>query len=190
MNHNQTAVENTTLKKDTLTVWLNANTAPCSRMNARITLASCRDNQQQSKFDNRCTGCRGLFDQTEPITPAELPLVFWETPQPPQKEAAWIDDIDRLNDDDLDELLGGYFFEEETEQQKQKRPEPFYINDLPDTRGRRVRVYIGCCVRCGGYMVNTVERYDDIKDDDVYRCFICGWRTSPGYEINRACGAV
>lgn len=46
-------------------------------------------------------------------------------------------------------------------------------------------VYIGRCKRCNGYMINALERHGGIKDDDVYRCFTCGWRTSPVYQFNR-----
>ncbi len=50
---------------------------------------------------------------------------------------------------------------------------------------RKVAVYTGRCHRCGGYMVNSPEAQFSIRDESVYRCFTCGWRTSPGYEFNR-----
>jgi ribosomal protein L44E len=50
----------------------------------------------------------------------------------------------------------------------------------------RIAVYIGRCKRCGGYMVNALEgRQFGRRIDDVYRCFSCGWRTSPQYAWNR-----
>jgi DNA-directed RNA polymerase subunit RPC12/RpoP len=163
-------------------------------MAARITVVACSDNQQQSKFDNRCTGCRGLFDQAEPVAATSLPLSFLEELEEPQPSAeepdtsTASDDQYRpdLDDDELEELLAEYFPDEVAEQQEQEHRDTVCLDDLPDTRGRRVPVYIGRCVRCGGYMINAMERYDGIKDDDVYRCFTCGWRTSPVYEINRA----
>jgi hypothetical protein len=51
---------------------------------------------------------------------------------------------------------------------------------------RRVAVFVGRCHKCGGYMMNALERHDGIRDDEVYRCFNCGWRTSPRYQFNRA----
>lgn len=173
--------------------WLAANTAFCLRMAARITVATCLDNQQQSKLDNRCTGCRGLFDQAEPVAVSPLPLACFDEPeesQPNHEETdfrAASDDQDRpdLDDDVLEELLAEYFPDEAAEQQEQERLEPICLDDVSDNKQRRVQVYVGRCARCGGYMINALERHDGIKDDEVYRCFTCGWRTSPGYEINR-----
>ena len=53
---------------------------------------------------------------------------------------------------------------------------------------RRFAVFMGRCPRCKGFMINIPERYNDIRDDDVYRCFTCGYRTSPGYQWNRQQG--
>ncbi len=51
---------------------------------------------------------------------------------------------------------------------------------------RPVRVYIGRCQKCGGYMVLAAfERCDGKEDREVYRCFNCGWRISPAYDYNR-----
>lgn len=174
--------------------WLAANSALCLRMDARITVTGCLDNQRQSKFDNRCIGCRGLFDQAEPVAATPLPLDFLDEPeesQPaPEETDFWTasDDHDRLgpDEDELEELLAEYFPDEATVQQTQEQRELTCVNDQSKDESRRVSVYVGRCARCGGYMVNALERYDGIKDDDVYRCFTCGWRTSPGYEINRA----
>lgn len=50
---------------------------------------------------------------------------------------------------------------------------------------RRFAVYMGRCRKCSGYMVNTREHQFDSRDEDIYRCFNCGWRTSPKYRDNR-----
>jgi len=56
----------------------------------------------------------------------------------------------------------------------------------PKERRKRVRVYVGRCMRCDGYMFPAAKEYrGDIVDDEVYRCFNCGWHTSPAYEYNR-----
>lgn len=53
-------------------------------------------------------------------------------------------------------------------------------------RKNRVSVYMGRCQRCSGFMVHGVKEYHDgVVDDEVYRCFNCGWRTSPAYDYNR-----
>lgn len=54
---------------------------------------------------------------------------------------------------------------------------------------RRVRVYMGTCQKCSGYMVHDAKEYKgSITDDEVYRCFNCGWRISPEYHYNRSKG--
>jgi len=51
---------------------------------------------------------------------------------------------------------------------------------------RKFAVYMGRCRKCGGYMVRGAkESHDGTTDDDVHRCYNCGWRTSPGYDYNR-----
>lgn len=56
----------------------------------------------------------------------------------------------------------------------------------PNERRKRVQVYVGRCVRCDGYMFPAAKEYrGGIVDDEVYRCFNCGWHTSPAYEYNR-----
>jgi hypothetical protein len=51
---------------------------------------------------------------------------------------------------------------------------------------RKVAVFMGRCHKCGGYMANDRERQFSEKDEEVYRCFTCGWRVSPVYAFNRA----
>lgn len=179
---------------DPYSVWLEANTAVCLRLSARITQTGCRDNQLQSKFDNRCTGCRGLFDQTEPVAVVPVSFDFLDEPeesQPDQEETDFWTATDNhnrpeLDEDVLEELLAEYFPDDEADQKEEEHErEPVYLDDPKTDKLRRVPVYVGRCARCSGYMVNTLERRDGIRDDAVYRCFACGWRTSPGYEINR-----
>ncbi len=163
-------------------------------MRATITAAACTANQKQSSLDNRCTGCRGLFNQTEPVAVTPLPFASLdeveEAAPASENSGDWQypDSQDRfdLTEDELDELLSEYFPDETTDRQEQEQRERIYLDDPMDARPRRVPVYIGRCTRCHGYMINALERYDGIKDDNVYRCCGCGWRTSPGYEINRA----
>lgn len=180
---------------DGVALWFAANQAGyCIRMRATITAAACTANQKQSSLDNRCTGCRGLFDQIAPVVAAALPFASLnevEEAAPASEDSGdWQnpDSQDRLDltEDELDELLSEYFPDETTDRQEQEQRERIYLDDPPDARPRRVPVYIGRCARCRGYMINALERYDGIKDDNVYRCCSCGWRTSPGYEINRA----
>jgi predicted SprT family Zn-dependent metalloprotease len=47
-------------------------------------------------------------------------------------------------------------------------------------------VFMGRCPRCRGFMQNDRERQFNERDEHVYRCFTCGWRTSPIYNENRA----
>lgn len=50
----------------------------------------------------------------------------------------------------------------------------------------RIRVFEGRCRKCGGYMShNYRECQGPTIDDEVYRCFNCGWRVSPIYSENR-----
>lgn len=59
----------------------------------------------------------------------------------------------------------------------------------PVERSRKVPVYVGRCIRCDGYMTHSFrEAGDDGIDDAVYRCFNCGWRTSPKYYENSRYG--
>lgn len=68
---------------------------------------------------------------------------------------------------------------------KEEHPAEIQVRGYLPEKPLRVAVYRGRCIRCGGYMINALERHDGIHDDDVYRCFCCGWRTSPVYETNR-----
>ena len=59
------------------------------------------------------------------------------------------------------------------------------IRDRPEPV-RRVRVFIGRCVRCSGYMVRAGREWrGSIMDDEVYHCFNCGWYISPKLDYNR-----
>jgi len=66
-------------------------------------------------------------------------------------------------------------------------PEPLRVEIVePPERKRHVKVYVGRCLKCEGYMVPAPwEGHDGIADREVYRCFNCGWRISPAYDYNR-----
>lgn len=189
--------------------WLAENSAYCHRLSARITLRACLENQQLSTgADLRCVGCNGLYDQTAPTAP-RLYLVSTpietETAQEPEaltevdlsglalgispenaarileQNPALVRELLALASED-DEQEPAVIEEDGTEEER-----PAARQDRRDSRGhpRQVAVYQGRCVRCGGYVTNDLERHDDIRDDEVYRCLSCGWRTSPAYEYNR-----
>jgi len=179
--------------------WLMLNTGYCNRLSASVTVAVCEGNQKigREKFgDLRCAGCGGLDDQRL-ISPLKngrsvLELVCAErsdshgaitdTHQP--ADAHEVEQpATTLDDNTITDLLADLFPEDDEEAATdQKFVE---LIDPPETRRRRVAVYTGRCCRCGGYMTNDLERHDGIKDHDVYRCFMCGWRTSPEYANNR-----
>lgn len=186
------------IQSDCYAEWQAANGAAwCQRLSATITPVTCEEQQQQSggKYgDFRCQGCKGLHDQPEPQPECPV-LTFVQRPEElarpdASNEGAGIGEDDRhdsqcqMDDEELDDFLAEMFPDDGTDDDEVE--ERAYIEDPPETIGRRAMVYMGRCRRCGGYMTNDLERHDGIKDDDVYRCFTCGWRTSPGYERNRA----
>ncbi len=175
--------------------WLEKNALYCNRYHARLTPATCAANRE--KFgEERCAGCGGLEDQVrEPER--RSPIVIYSEPEPEE-----IPGVDPEVDDD--EFGQDYFpaeIEETTIQEKGLNDfqrellaqlEDDWEEDEPERRPepkkklkRRYAVYLGRCPRCSGYMVNIPEFHDSIRDDDVYRCFTCGHRTSPTYEWNR-----
>lgn len=150
--------------------------------------------------DLRCQGCKGLYDQPGPqLERPVLTFVHHADKAPNElanadasKKGAEIGADDRcenrcqLDDEALDDFLAEMFPNDADEDEDELCRERSYIKDIPENTGRRVAVFMGRCTRCGGYMTNDLERHDGIKDDDVYRCFTCGWRTSPRYANNRA----
>jgi hypothetical protein len=176
--------------------WIAENTVLCYRMAARISTDACRKNQQVScgeKGDYRCEGCGGLNRQNAPgEARPRLAIVMTveHEPEPATQEVAENHDgfqvvsLEELDDsgideDELDEELLALFpeYAEEVRIALEKPKKP--------AKAHRVAVYAGRCKRCSGYMTNDLERHDGIKDDEIYRCFTCGWRTSPAYEWNR-----
>jgi len=188
--------------------WLNLNAQHCNRYHARLTQVGCEENRQ--KLDaSRCTGCDGLEDVQRELERRE-PVVIHCEPESDdpmtQALAGALQDI--LNGEDDEELLEDPEAEEfddetpedelsgvshrllalleaETEESlSERRPVP------EQNSKRRVAVFMGRCPHCKGYMANIIEWYDGIKDDAVYRCYNCGWRTSPKYEQNRQLAAT
>ncbi|ABK99996.1 hypothetical protein [Pelobacter propionicus] len=198
---------------DPYAAWLAANAvAYCQRMRATITHTACAENKQRSDQacgDNRCRFCDGLDDQAGPV-PEHQPEIIPDTcfpevvdgpPVADLADDALVKGIDVepparigatvMDDVEMEELLSELFGDEGSEDEDEERGEQrrvVYLDDPPERR-QSVPVYIGRCRRCGGYMLNALERHDGIIDDDVYRCFSCGWRTSKTYETNRILAA-
>jgi hypothetical protein len=135
-------------------------------------------------------------EETEPAEAIELEIV---ADPDPGDDGAEIGDLDGLNNLEIDftleqlealcpglskelaALLGDEFKEEPEEAETPARRPCRNVSGKP----HRVAVYMGRCRKCGGYMLNALERREGIRDDEVYKCHACGWRTSPGYEWNR-----
>jgi hypothetical protein len=178
-------------------------------LRATITPAACAENKRrsyQAYGNHRCRFCGGLNDQARPVpecqpVPAEAacpPKIVDETPVANLADETPITRIaaepaarigaQYADELELEELLSDLFGEDEEEEPEPKKRRVVYLEDPPEKRNS-VPVYTGRCTRCGGYMLNALERHDGIIDDDVYRCCSCGWRTSKTYEINRALAA-
>lgn len=182
--------------------WLSEQALYCNRYNARLTPVHCEKNRQRTD-DCRCVGCSGLEEQQRELERQE-PVVFYSDPEPEEMDPAPLmqalvgalrevldGDEEELSFDDQEEpdvevatgltgfqrellfLLGDDLEEPVTERKRVKKGP------------RRFAVFMGRCPRCSGLMINAPERYGDIRDDDVHRCFTCGYRTSPGYQWNR-----
>jgi len=177
--------------------WLVDNALYCNRYHARLTALHCEENRHRIR-GCRCSGCCGLEDQQRELERPE-PVVFFSgepeedlDPEPLKEALAEalqeaLNEVDELEEEtageltglqrDLLALMGDDFEEELIERQPVKKER------------RRFAVFQGRCPRCKGYMVNAPERYNDIRDEDVYRCFACSYRTSPAYQQNRELGA-
>jgi hypothetical protein len=198
---------------DPYAAWLAINAVGyCQRMSATLTHASCAENKRRScqKFGAlRCQFCGGLDDQqypaperpARPVEKNDLPKVVDGPPVADLADETILKGIGAepaarigaaaMDDVEMEELLSELFGDECSEDEEESQDEPrrvVYLEDPPERR-QSVPVYTGRCQRCGGYMVNALERHDGIIDDDVYRCFSCGWRTSKTYELNRALAA-
>jgi len=181
-------------------VWIASNTAKCHRLDAWISEATCISNRavSEGKFgDGRCTGCNGLHDQPkhEVRLRAVIPSVDNATvenaaqkeDQRPRDEEnsapVLVEELKPDGDPLTCALLAGLrsLLSDEEDDQPVKPP-----RGVRKKSHKRVQVFSGRCTRCNGYMVHGAkEAHDGIIDDDVYRCFNCGWRTSPGYSYNR-----
>ncbi|EKD36403.1 MAG: hypothetical protein ACD_75C01523G0005 [uncultured bacterium] len=194
--------------------WLQLNTSYCKRLAAWITARSCDSNRVLSSSkvgDLRCNGCNGLHDQVLTATPiltdslhhALAELLEEDTQQEEQSELQNLGDdsgaMDNLSmdEDDLDdEVLALFpelreFFEVREPEQDVPLTKHLAEQEVPITRhkvkasNKKYAVLIGRCKRCHGYMQNDIEWHHGEHDDDIHRCFTCGWRTSPVYAWNR-----
>jgi len=147
--------------------WLNQKTLFCHRYQAKISPAACERllNSSRESESGGCNCCAGLENQephphTQTMNPVG-PLLS----RARYDFVGWFSTIqgDGFSPDEADDLL-------------YRKPQ----------KGKyRVPVFMGRCRRCGGWMQNTIERHGGERDDNVYRCIACGWRTSPEYEANR-----
>jgi hypothetical protein len=193
------------LSDETAATWLAANGAvQCHRLNATITTDACLTNMyvsERKSTDLRCAGCGGLDNQPGPersfLPPVVVEKTAIETPEMDaipmaisetevEEELALEDFEDNesgfvlaitvqgIRSDSFDKKLLAML--EATFEEEKPRP----------VRNRRFAVFMGRCPRCGGYMANSPEP----EDFNVYRCFGCGWRSSPEYQQNRLLCAV
>ena len=173
---------------DPIITWQAANgVAWCNRMTAKITHATCEENQRKFGY-LRCQNCGGLDSQPEP-RPECPSLVIVRSKDLEPVATTVIETLtgtgaNDLDETEIDELLADLFQEDEDCEDEEQR-EVAYLEDAPEATNRRVAVYIGRCIRCNGYMANDREKQFDVRDEDVYRCFTCGWRISPRYANNR-----
>lgn len=187
--------------------WLAANSVYCVRYQARLSMTACDRNRSLSAGDLRCEGCGGLHDQPPPLPALRLvsdergdtesgakedrqsqaandePLPAEET-----EDLSFLDDlVIELSGEQLEEFCPGL---PEELAGMSKGEAPLLDEAQPPARlkreapRRKVAVFLGRCLRCGGYMINDQERQFDERDEEVYRCFSCGWRISPVYVFN------
>jgi DNA-directed RNA polymerase subunit M/transcription elongation factor TFIIS len=195
--------------------WLAANTVYCSRYQARLSPVACAQNRALRYDDCRCEGCGGLHDQPPPLPalrlvaptrhasedePDTAPLA--STAEVLQYEVVCFDQVGEADEtlalladlgielaEEQLEALCSELSEETGEPRTEDtlRLDKEALSDRRDRKSRRrkVAVFVGRCHRCGGYMVNDRERQFDETDEEIYRCFSCGWRISPVYAFNR-----
>jgi hypothetical protein len=167
--------------------WLLQNALFCNRLHARITLQVCEENRAKSD-DLRCEGCTGLEDQERGI-PRKEPVVFFSEPSLEDREvveASETDGSDTFDSDEpyvepVDDDLEGELLSLLEDDFEELIPEPA----IKQNKCKQVAVFMGRCPICDGYMVNAPEQQYSVRDEEVYRCFCCGFRTSPSYEWNR-----
>lgn len=187
---------------DLIAAWQTANSAAwCRRLAATITHAACEENQRRSTHkygDMRCQGCGGLDNQVAPQPEHPALAVVWDADKGASEQSMADDDGDLaeigatdqcgclLDDEELEDFLAEMFPIDDLDDEDESERERTFLDDPQEPKGRPVPVYVGRCARCGtGYMSNDLETQFDVRDEDVYRCHSCGWRTSPRYENNR-----
>lgn len=194
----------TQIDNNVIAAWQTANGAAwCRRLAATITHTVCVENQRRSTHkygDLRCQGCGGLDNQAEMLQPKHPALALvWDADMEPDGPpmANGSEDVadtymaDRcgcnFDNEEIDDLLAEMFPFDDLDDEGGEEKQKGNLEAPPEPRGRRVPVYVGRCARCGGgYMSNDLEMQFDVRDECVYRCHSCGWRTSPQYENNRA----
>lgn len=131
-------------------------------------------------------GARGWEDQEREI-PRKEPIVFFSEPELDDREVVKQSESDESDTLDLDEPIDDFddfkgvlhsLLEDDFEELEPERPPK-------QDKHRKVAVFMGRCPRCAGYMLNAPERQYSVRDEEVYRCFCCGFRTSPSYLWNR-----
>jgi len=184
--------------------WMKLNTAYCKRLCVWLSGRACEINRQYSNSatgDLRCRGCNGLNDQAPPLDvmlSRSLQLALEEVLEaaalPKEQILCEDDDLgddsdaleqDSIDEDELDAALAELMPEYEVCLQ---RSEICSERKTPPSKAHKVKkfaVYMGRCTRCGGYMVFAPEWQAPLRDDEVYRCYSCSWRTSPEYDWNR-----
>ena len=188
------------------TTWLMVHGAVwCHRLSAMITAAACDANRTASAFKNsdcRCDGCGGLENQPLPGMSFLPPIAVIEEPSAkttdipvPSNEDIYEESLNlhwgALNADAVTTLNSFHhellsMLEDDTEEPELEELKPQKM----ERKERPVQVFIGRCRRCNGYMAAVQERFEGVTDNAVYRCFNCGWRTSPEYQQNRMLAAA
>ena len=184
--------------------WLEQNALFCNRFHARLAPGACVCNRE-GKAAQHCAGCNGLEDHQREL-PRSEPVIFFSEPDPEELDPlsrAFVAALQGILDCDEWEVLieepeyypdanlakvelNGFYhnllslLEDDQEESEEPRP-------VPEKKGpRRFAVFMGRCTRCSGWMVNAPEFYDAIRDEAVYRCYSCGYRSSPSYKWNRS----
>ena len=168
--------------------WLSENAMYCNRQGLRVTPAHCEE-YRKIHAESRCRGCGGLEERRRDLEYKE-PVVFFSDPEP---EAVMTTALAEALQEILDcDMVAGNqagsemsAFQRELLSLLEDDPEELIVERRPKSKvSRRYARFMGRCPKCRGYMVNSPERHDD----DVYRCFTCGHRTSPEYQWNRQQG--
>lgn len=171
--------------------WLEEHSQICRRLHVRLAPRACQ--AAASADPDRCAGCGGLHDQSGPVlklvqeTAPGLPLAasipVSEDVGTFSAEEDFPEDQEEFALRPLDIPLGlkGELLSIFAEWDEELLPE----RKAKKSRRGGVAVFLGRCRRCGGYMLNAIEKQMGTRDEEVYRCVCCGWRTSPIYEFNR-----